>query len=249
MPTTFSPNIQPEPEPEPKRNQDECFLPGNQDYGQNTYSLHANVAAPSIQPGIMGGDDSFGGDEVLDRQVRDAQLRLRSLREEQEELARKRDELQQLEAKQQRFHDGRRDALERLTLAIDEFEENSREAERTAKSLANAAETFRRHKRVLSAIRPEEWPSQNLQVELDRAIELIEEADEDYEVEMRRLEGCNLQFEPLTTHRAVSSGSIFDFFRSDQPFFYWLKNGLAFSIPLLVLGLIILILCVTALGG
>lgn len=186
--------------------------------------------------------------EDLSRQVLEAQERLRRLRDEQDELQRKKEELEALNAKQAEFHEGRREMIDKLSRSAVDFEKESQAAMRRAEALKLASKTFRQHMAMIECIRPEEWNPEGMHHELDRAIGIIGEASEDYDTEMLRIESLGGVAVPNGRKKSKSSANMAGS-GGEQTFLYWLRSGFAFTLPVVVLGLIALILVLTALGG
>ncbi|MEM7014718.1 MAG: hypothetical protein AAF585_24935 [Verrucomicrobiota bacterium] len=198
--------------------------------------------------------------EDLDSQVNNAQEQLKRLRDEQEALQRKKDELEALNAKQSEFREGRADIVNKLTNAITEFDHEAHQLLRRAEAMQAASQGFQQHLQRIDTIRPEEWAKEGMHQELDHALEMIGDAEEDYQSEVSRIETLG---GAVGAAAAKGAKKFFKFGRSaaagsanlsavaGQPlsFFYWLRSGLAFTLPVIVVGLVGLILILTALAG
>ena len=224
----------------------DSFLPDEDD--RHVLNVSANAATYDDLP-----QDPVYDVEDLDSQVNNAQEQLKRLRDEQEALQRKKAELEALNAKQSEFQEGRADVVTKLTNSTTEFEHEAHLLVRRAEAMQLAARSFRQHLDMIETIRPEGWAQEGMHHELDRALDVIGSAREDYDDEMRRIEA--LGGSAAISSKSAKKGKFFKMGRrpaaasGDQSFFYWLRSGFAFNLPVIVLGAIALMLILAALGG
>ena len=196
--------------------------------------------APGVQhqPGLTASASAISED--FGAQLHDAQERLLDLRQQQDLLERRRDELEELRQKQERFLKGRVDVVERLNKGLTRLDRDTFQTRKRIEMLDHAKENFSRHLDTIEAFNPEHWSRADLRSELVRATAALEDAEQDYAEAMGRLGMGGLG--PSGVEEAGGTG--------DGPmggygwpgFRYWLVAGLAFTLPLVVLGLLALAL-------
>lgn len=183
--------------------------------------------------------------EDIDDRVNQAQAQLKRLREEQEAV-------QILNAKKAEFQEGRAEMIEKLASSATEFEHESQALILRAEAMEEAAQSFRRHLGAIEQIRPEEWPRKDMHAGLDQALAVIKDASAEYETETKRIEALGGATSSSPRKKSGKVGEVVSSLFSSvekQSFFYWFRSGFAFTLPVIVLGLIALILILTAIGG
>jgi hypothetical protein len=114
--------------------------------------------------------------EELESKVLETQRRLAELKQAQEALERERAALEELRRRQTELQTGRAEMLENLTRGIALLEEAEHEARAQAEQMGRTLEAFREALEKIRAIREETWTPENLNVELTRALTVIENA-------------------------------------------------------------------------
>ncbi len=201
---------------------------------------------PAPQPTVVrsGGLGAGPGTERIDSQVQKAQEQLLNLRRQQELIEKQKRELEELSRRQEELEQGRTDLVEKLTRAMVVVERQATEAQKRVEQLHATSESFGAHLRALEGINPKSWASADLQRELNRALGMVDHARTEY----------NQQKGRLLTEGPEDAGDGGDGARdrydelfggeSDHNFLYFLKAGVAFTLPLvLVLLLLAVILC------
>jgi len=208
-------------------------------------------AAPA-QDNVFRFDEApeFGGDftdddrqgENVERQVREAQERLTKLRQEQEQIEQERRLLETLKQKQAQFIHGRESlagVLEQHLHAIDQDLDSTRQY---LEDLSAAQRDFRARLDELRSFLPERWHRNQLEQELDHALNSLLEAEASFEKGLRRLAAsqpagvANLEAGTAPASRRQADPASADDSRA------WLRRGFAFTLPLiltLILGLIL----------
>lgn len=176
----------------------------------------ATIAAPTsvAEENILRFDDApeFGGGhedetpmEDMDQQVREAQHRLAALRAQQEEVERQKLILENLRQKQERFVSGKKEITEKLDRALRSISDDLEDARRRVEDLAITQKDFQERLDDLKAYLPERWQRSQLDLELDRALGSLDEAETSYEKGVRRLLAHRpVEAAPVTTHAEVS---------------------------------------------
>lgn len=122
-----------------------------------------------------------GTDRVLKREevearVLETQQRLAELKQQQEALERERAALEELRRRQTEWHTGREEMIQNLTRGIGLLEEAEQEARQQAEQMARSLAAFREALEKIRAIREEDWKPEDLNMELTRALTVLENA-------------------------------------------------------------------------
>ena len=190
-------------------------------------------------------DDRPDLHEDFEAKVQKAQEQLLSLRRRQENLERQKSELEELSRKQERFVRGRNDLLERINRAIVALDRETHDTNCWLEQLQHTKDSFARHLSLLESLTPEEWSRADLRGELNHAISVIEDAEDEYARSIARLKASG---RPLTSSggdkpdgddggglAALGIGN------DARGFRFWLVSGLAFTVPLMMF-LVVLVL-------
>lgn len=173
----------------------------------------------------------------INLKVQQAQTQLLELKRQQEEIERQRRELEELSRKQREFEDGRREILEKLTRGLVVLERQEMEIKREAEHIQLVRETFGDHLKEVESIKPQDWSPDALQAELTRALAVIDQAQAVHGQARARLEA--LQDEPFTAEQQEAGSD------GRKSFGDMVRDGFAYSLPVLALGLIYLFILVT----
>ena len=185
--------------------------------------------------------------ERIGNEVQKAQEQLLNLRRQQEQIERQKRELEELSRRQEELEAGRADMVEKLSRALVAVERQTGEAQKRVEQLRGTNESFGNHLTALEAINPKGWASADLQRELSRALGMVDHARTDFNQQKARFAADASKNEPVAANgsaspEATSYASMFGGEEANHDFLYWLKAGVAFTLPLLVLGTIALVL-------
>ena len=114
--------------------------------------------------------------EEVDRKVVEAQQKLAELKHAQEDLERERAALEELRRRQTEFQTGRQEMVRHLTRGLGLLEEAEFNARRDAEQMVKTVADFRDALGKIQAIHDEIWTKENFQIELTRALTVIENA-------------------------------------------------------------------------
>jgi chromosome segregation ATPase len=203
--------------------------------------LQSSLAThPDAETGELISGESEGAltPEQLADDVARTQEKLAHLRREQDQLEKQKRELEDLARRQDEFQNGREELLDKLTRGLAFLERQTADAHRRVEQLEGATGNFRTHLSSLDVIDPTRWSQAEAGKELTRALGLLDVARNDYNQARGKLLGPEAD-------AADAAGALGDSRRlAEQPFLYWLKSGFAFTLPLLIIGLMIfVILC------
>ena len=114
-------------------------------------------------------------DEV-DRKVVEAQQKLAELKRAQEDLERERASLEELRRRQLEFQNGRQEMVHNLTRGLGLLEEAEFNARRDSEQMIKTLADFRGALEKIQNVRDETWTKENFQMELTRALTIVENA-------------------------------------------------------------------------
>lgn len=208
------------------------------------------AARPIVGPGAGGG---AAGVERLDSQVQKAQEQLIKLKREQELIEKQKRELEELSRRQDELERGKTEMIEKLTRALVIIERQTGEAQKRVEQLRATAESFTGHLRTLEAIHPKVWAQEAIPKELNRALSSVDHARSEFNQSRARLQADAINAAGTDTAADSTGGSGSTATDYDElfneggarPFMYWFKAGLAFTLPLLILGLVALLVVVS----
>jgi hypothetical protein len=176
----------------------------------------------------------------LDDEYQAAQEKLRELRQQEEQIKRQAAELEELTKKEQLFKTGRSEVCDEINRYLSLLEREAAEAQRVVEECGAAQERLGGHLANINALRPEMWSRADRKAELTRALAHIEAAEDEIDsiqplVEAFGKKGGFFMGKLASIPRPASIGGE----RGD--FLYWLKSGLAFSLPFVGFAVIVLL--------
>jgi hypothetical protein len=168
--------------------------------------------------------------EEMTTQAAGTVQQLERLRMRQEELEREKDELQQLTQRQRDYERSKRDIIEKLTKSQVHLEREEVQASRMLELLHVTRSRFREVLSELNGIDEESWPTESFQLELGKAMVQIENAARDYKRAIAKIDATSWHKASPTKALPTPDVGVTD--ASPQGFLYWLKVGVAVSLPL-----------------
>ena len=204
-------------------------------------------AAPAPEPKPLPEETSPPpSPEELTERVSETQHKLAELKQMQEELERERTEIEEARKRRSELSTGREEMVQHLTRGIGLLEEAELSSGRTAEQLSRTVADLRTSLDKINLINEEEWTEENWSVELTKALTTIENSRMEWngarlkwplldgETELAPSVAATTQ-PAQTTERAGL----------DQLSFWQLsKLGLAFTWPLVLVGLAVVILLI-----
>jgi hypothetical protein len=198
--------------------------------------LTAAYAPEEEETAPRGGSPSA---ERLDSQVQKAQEQLLNLKRQQDQIERQKRELEELSRRQEELEHGRGEMVEKLTRALVVVERQANEAQKRVEQLQATLEAFGSHLQALESINPKSWSQADLPRELNRALGMVDHARTEYSQMRSRFAADAVEGGTGESGVSAADGAYDAMFGgSDHKFMYWLKAGLAFTLPLLLLGLV-----------
>jgi hypothetical protein len=177
--------------------------------------------------------------EHLDSQVQKAQEQLLQLKRQQEQIEKQKRELEELSRRQEELDHGRKEMTDKLTRSLVVLEREAYDAQKRMEQLRATRESFAQHLEVLEAIDPRTWNPAELNKELSRALSTVDDARTEYNQQRSRLQATAEESEgaPLAeTSAGFESNGI------THSFGQWLQIGFAFTLPLILFGLVALLI-------
>lgn len=203
------------------------------------------TAAPSHEPEPLPEDSPPPPSaEELTERVSETQHKLAELKQMQEELERERTEIEEARRRRSELSTGREEMVQNLTRGIGLLEEAELSSGRTAEQLSRTVADLRTSLDKINLINEEEWTDENWSVELTKALTTIENSRMEWNgarLKWPLLDGeTELAPSVAATAQPVQAA---DRPRLDQLSFGQLsKLGLAFTWPLVLVGIAIVVL-------
>ncbi|HEY4414758.1 MAG TPA: hypothetical protein VGO57_03615 [Verrucomicrobiae bacterium] len=183
----------------------------------------------------------------VDRKVVEAQQKLVELKRAQEELERERAGLEEVRRRQNEFQTGRQEIAQNLTRGLGLLEEAEFTARRDAEQMVKTVGDFRAALNKVQTINDAAWTKENFQVELTRALTIIENARMEWNSARLKLPVLAGENKPATVaepdSRPVAAPSL-----AELSFGQLCKIGLALTWPLLVVAVTALIIFIAILA-
>jgi chromosome segregation ATPase len=176
--------------------------------------------------------------EHLDSQVQKAQEQLLQLKRQQEQIEKQKRELEELSRRQEELERGRAEMIDKLTRSLVVLEREAYDAQKKMEQLRATRESFAQHLELLEAIDAKTWNPADLNKELSRALSTVDDARTEYSQQRSRLQATSTD-EHAEVPLPDASGH-FDSGGMAHSFAQWLQIGFAFTLPLIILGLIAL---------
>jgi len=182
--------------------------------------------------------------EELTERVSETQHKLAELKQMQEDLERERTEIEEARRRRSELSTGREEMVQNLTRGIGLLEEAEISSGRTAEHLSRTVAGLRTSLDKINLIKEEEWTEENWSVELTKALTTIENSRMEWNG--ARLKWPLLDGETELAPNVASTSQhtqVADRPGLDQLSFWQLsKLGLAFTWPLVLVGVAVVIL-------
>jgi len=177
--------------------------------------------------------------EHLDSQVQKAQEQLLSLKRQQDSIERQKRELEELSLKQEQLQMGRTEMSEKFTRALVYIEREESDSQRREEMLRSARENFSLHLDYFKSLDLRVLEGGDVRDELTRAMSALDDAKNVYNKTIPRIGAQDA--EHSDSGMEVGYPAQYGSEAGGKDFVYWLKAGLAFTLPLVVVGVLIFI--------
>lgn len=171
--------------------------------------------------------------------LQEAQNQLEKLQQQQAEVERQKYELQELNEQKEEFLHGQMDINERLNTAVTAMDREIFAAKQELEELEQARICFADHLEKINQLNPDGWNNESLKQDLARAISVLDLAEDEYEQAVAHFSGGRNAsiFGASPKPKRASSGA-----NQSSEFSNMLKNGLAFNLPVVLLGVVALLI-------
>ncbi len=176
--------------------------------------------------------------ERLDSQVQKAHEQLLVLKRQQELIEKQKRELEELSRRQEMLQQGKAEMTEKLTRAIVVIERESHDAQKRVELLQGIYSAYVQHLSAVEAINPKGWENLDINKELNRALSTVDDARAEF-----TRSSPKIKVEHADEAAASTTAELYGYNTAPaQDFLYWLKSGFAFTLPLLVFGVVAVII-------
>jgi chromosome segregation ATPase len=186
--------------------------------------------------------------EQITTHVADAVREIEELKRRQDQLEKDKRELEDLTRKQSEYQSGKKDIIEKLSRSLAMVEKDEMRVARMAEVLSVMKDKFKESLAEVSSIREETWGDSAFESELSKAMVILEDARAIYRKGLAKIEAAGWNVETSTAARGSIMSEPEGSVMSKANFASWLKMGIAFSLPLIVL-LVVLFFALLYLGG
>lgn len=209
---------------------------------QNTRKQHIKVNETQLEMmdssrAIVPNSDDFEGRLVA------AQQQLEQLQQQQELIERQKRELEELTQRKEEFLEGQISITERLTGTITAVDRELFDMRQEMEDLEQTRKCFADHLQKIDAINHESWSKDDLKHELNRAISVLDHAEDEFDEALAYFSNSSHSnvfggsSKPSKKARSSSNNNS----GTKSEFQAMLKQGLAFNMPIFILGLLALI--------
>ena len=173
--------------------------------------------------------------EHLDSQVQKAQEQLLQLKRQQEQIEKQKRELEELSRRQEELERGRAEMTDKLTRSLVILEREGYDSQKKLEQLRATRESFMQHLQLLESIDPKSWNPAELHKELSRALSTVDDARTEFSHQRSRLQAGDEPTDVALPEVAPEINGL-----GGRTFAQWMQIGFAFSLPLIVFGLLAL---------
>ena len=178
--------------------------------------------------------------EHLDSQVQRAQEQLLQLKRQQEQIEKQKRELEELSRRQEELERGRAEMNDKLTRSLVILEREAYDTQKKLEHIRATRESFGQHLELLEGIDPKSWNPADLHKELSRALSAVDDARTEFSQQRSRLQAADESSQDVALPEAAPD--IADLLEGGRSFGQWVQIGFAFSLPLILFGLVALLI-------
>lgn len=201
---------------------------------------HLNVRSTQMEMPTRGSTgDSNPLAEDFNGKLQEAQNQLEMLQQQQQEVERQKMELQELNEAKDEFLHGQVELHEKLSTAVTAMDREIFATKQELDELEQARICFADHLEKINSLNPDGWNNESLRQDLARAISVLDLAEDEYEQAVAHFSGGRSAsvFGNAPKPKRSTGGST-----TESEFFTMLRNGFAFNLPVVILGVIALLL-------
>jgi chromosome segregation ATPase len=158
--------------------------------------FHEEEEQELIAPEAVQADGTSTANEI-NLKVQRVEEQLLDLKRQQEEIERQKKELDELSRKQREFDEGRREIVEKLTRGLVLLEREEFEVKRELEQIKIVRDSFSEHLGQTENLNPADWSSEELPIELTKALARVDQAKAIYSQSRARLQALRQAEEGL----------------------------------------------------
>ena len=201
---------------------------------------HINLGETETQLEMSPDPYTNQGTEDFEGKLQEAQNQLELLQHQREGLERQKHELEDLNRRKGEFVNGQIEICERFSNSLTAIDRELFELRQELEDLEQTRQAFAAHLDRLEKIEPESWPREALGQELNRALAMLDQAEDEFDGAVAhfsngRTRGIFGNAGPGARPSRSSQNAPVDFLTT-------MKNGLAFNLPVIVIGSIALLI-------
>jgi DNA repair exonuclease SbcCD ATPase subunit len=182
--------------------------------------------------------------EDVEDQVAHASEELERLKQRQSDLEREKKTLEELRNKQDQYESGRREMIERLNQSLITLEKDEIRTEQLRDLLADTRQRFKSMLDDIEGIRTDDWEDERISEELAKALAIISDSRIEYNKALAKVQAAMGDDSRATQTKPVVFEESYARYPVEHGFGYWLKAGIAFTLPLLVIAVIIAVVTI-----
>jgi DNA repair exonuclease SbcCD ATPase subunit len=206
---------------------------------QQKHTHHINLGETATQLEMSADPYSPAPTDDFEGKLQEAQQQLEYLQQQRQLLERQKAEMDELTRRKEEFISGQIELSERLSNSITAIDRELFELRQELEDLEQTRQSFAAHLDRLENIEPESWPKETLSQELNRALTMLDQAEDEFDSAVDHFANGRTRGifgnGPAGATRKQAKAASSDFVTN-------MKNGLAFNLPVVVLGGIAVIL-------
>ena len=179
--------------------------------------------------------------EELAGKVSNSSNELERLRRIQAELEREKAGLESLSRKQEEYERGKQEMIEKFDRSLVLIEKEEMQATQMVEIMSSMRQRFRDTLTELRKIDEDRWPEDKVPDELNKALAVVDDAREVYKKGLAKIEAAGWQNAGTKRPEALSYDSGTENPGAKNGFGYWLKVGLAVTLPLTVVIIVLFV--------
>lgn len=194
------------------------------------HTHHINLSETQLEmsadPYSPAPTDDFEG------KLQEAQQQLEHLQQQRQLLERQKAEMDELTRRKEEFVSGQIEISERLSNSITAIDRELFELRQELEDLEQTRQSFAAHLERLENIEPESWSKETLSQDLTRSLTMLDQAEDEFDSAVDHF--ANGRARGIFGQSPASSRKVTKAATSD--FVTNMKNGVAFNLPVIVLG-------------
>lgn len=179
----------------------------------------------------------------VDTQSALAAQELDRLRKRQEQLETEKRDLEELRKRQDEYERSKREMTEHFKRSLVTLERKEVDAQRMVELLGATRSRFKEQLSVIEELQEEGWPEDRIRDELGKSLSVLEQARMEYNKAMAKIDAAKPESPPVAAGQPAVVYDEHLFGAEDEKnFSYWFKVGLAVSLPLAIVIVLVALL-------